>query len=44
MIDVFTPPYDQDRASRALYYKIESSTYEGREGVYEVISSSNTRN
>ena len=39
MIDVFTPPYDRDRVQRARYYEIDSSPYEGRDGVYEAETS-----
>lgn len=43
MIDVFTPPYNSDRARRALYYKLESEPYQDRSGVYEAITSSTRR-
>ncbi len=39
MIDVFTPPYDPDRISRARYYAIESSPYQGRDGIFEARAS-----
>lgn len=43
MIDVFTPPYNADRARRALYYKLEPEPYQERSGVFEAITSSNRR-
>ena len=35
VIDVFTPPYDRDRVERARYYRIDSSPYQERRGVFE---------
>ena len=43
MIDVFTPPYDSDRVSRALYYKLESEPYQQRPGIFEAVTSTNHR-
>lgn len=35
MIDVFTPPYNRDRSSRARYYWIGEDTYDGRTDTFE---------
>ena len=39
MIDVFTPPYDNDRLARSRYYAMDSSPYLGRKGIFEAWSS-----
>ena len=39
MIDLFTPPYDRDRVTRARYYAKDSSPYLGRNGIFEAEAS-----
>ena len=39
MIDLFTPPYDRDRVTRARYYAKNSSPYLGRNGIFEAEAS-----
>lgn len=39
MIDVFTPPYDNDRLSDQRVYRIDSTPYLDREGIFEVVDS-----
>ncbi len=39
MIDLFTPPYDRDRVTRARYYAKDSSPYLGRNGIFEAETS-----
>ncbi len=39
MIDLFTPPYDRDRVTRARYYAKDSSPYRGRNGIFEAETS-----
>ena len=41
MIDLFTPPYDRDRVTRARYYAMDSSPYLGRNGIFEAKASVN---
>ncbi len=39
MIDVFTPPYNQDRIKRARYYALDLPAYSGRDGTFEAVES-----
>ena len=41
MIDVFTPPYDQDRVERSRYYTLDDSALGGEPGVFEAEESRN---
>lgn len=43
MIDVFTPPYNRDRSSRARYYKLADRSYQQRLDVFEAQSSRSPR-
>ena len=35
MIDIFTPPYNEDRSSRSQWYKKSSAYYQGIKGLFE---------
>ncbi len=35
LVDVFSPPYDPQRATKSSWYKLDSELFEGHKGLYE---------